>query len=535
MLNSGSILFAFLLGVLLTAAASWVVASLYRRRMVALMRGGPPPDSAAHEASAPLVAETPRLPATMDLAANQRASMRFMLLLTIMCLLIGLTQSWLELHFVYTNPEFSLNRILMLGVVYAWPMVLAWGLARRWSWLRILAGVSLYLVAMVFLVMWRSNEQQDLAGVIVWLASQVAIPLIITLFISASGRIRAVAPYLLPPIILLTTSSVFTLDILSNATETPPGWIITLVGILGGTPAILLLAFAPWVLLAWPVYAMSQRLATAYRHKRFSDLIYLLGVYWFMVLFTSTLPALQGAGWGALVQMLPWLWIPLAGYSLKGWLAPRGNPPTLLVLRVFQRDAQVERLFDRVIERWRHTGNTVLIAGTDLMSRTLDPDELFAYFEGRLAERFVATESEVPRRISELDLAPDPDGRYRVNDCYCFDTTWRTVLDALVQKADVVLMDLRGFKEKNAGCIHELGVLAGASHLQRVVLLHDQDTQRPVADAAVAGAPAGRFQWLDAGRLNQAMTTRVLAALFPTTRKSTDLSLNDNKEHSMSL
>ena len=89
MLNSGPILFAFLLGILLTAAASWVVAGLYRRRMVTLMRGGPPPDSAAHEASAPFAAETPRLPATMDLAANQRASMRFMLLLTIMCLLMN--------------------------------------------------------------------------------------------------------------------------------------------------------------------------------------------------------------------------------------------------------------------------------------------------------------------------------------------------------------------------------------------------------------------------------------------------------------
>jgi len=105
-----------------------------------------------------------------------------------------------------------------------------------------------------------------------------------------------------------------------------------------------------------------------------------------------------------------------------------------------------------------------------------------------------------------------------VNECYCFDATWRSVLGALVQKADVALMDLRGFKAKNAGCIHELGVLAQALHLQRVVLLHDQYTERPVAEAAVAGAPGARFQWLDAARMNQAMAGRVLGALFATPR-----------------
>jgi len=215
-----------------------------------------------------------------------------------------------------------------------------------------------------------------------------------------------------------------------------------------------------------------------------------------------------------LMQLLAWLWIPLAWHVLKGYLAPHGEPPTLLVLRVFQRDAQIERLFDQVIERWRFTGNTVLIAGTDLMSRTIDPDDLFTYFNGRLAERFVATQEEVPQRVAQLDMSPDPDGRYRVNECYCFDTTWQAMLAALVKKADVVLMDLRGFQEKNAGCLHELGVLAQASHLQRVVLLHDATTQRSVAEAAIAAAPAGRFHWLEEKKTAAGLTGKIMAALL---------------------
>jgi hypothetical protein len=184
------------------------------------------------------------------------------------------------------------------------------------------------------------------------------------------------------------------------------------------------------------------------------------------------------------------------------------------VLRVFQQDRQVGLLFDRVVERWRPSGNTVLIAGTDLLSRTLDPDDLFTFLDGRLASRFIANEAQLAQRIAELDRSADPDGRYRVNECYCFDSTWQAALAALVGESDVVLMDLRGFRENNLGCRYELGVLAGANHLCRVVLLHDRTTARSVAEADLAGARPGRFVWVEAGRMNSAKSDEILASLF---------------------
>ncbi len=255
-------------------------------------------------------------------------------------------------------------------------------------------------------------------------------------------------------------------------------------------------------------------MARAYREKRFSDLTYLFAAYWFVVLVSSTFPAVEGVGAAGLTQLLPWLWIPVALALARDWLKPTATPPTLLVLRVFQRDAAVETLFDRVVERWRLTGNTVLIAGTDLVSRTLDPDDLFAFLNGRLAERFISSEKEVPRRVALLDLAPDPDGRYRINECYCFDTTWQAALHALVRTSDVVLMDLRGFRAENRGCRFELGVLAQSPHLRRVVLLRDKATDLDAAAMDLASVPAERFVWLDAGRLDGGKTRQVLAALF---------------------
>jgi hypothetical protein len=527
--SAAMMIVAMIVGVLLAAAVAWGVAGAYRRRMLALMRSGAAPDAAHPLSTDTLAVQARRQSPWLDLAANRRAAWRFLLLLSGLSLLVGVSQSWLALHFVYdSGGGFSLNRLLVLGAVYAWPMVMAWGLLLRWSWGRVLFAVALYMLAMILLVMLTSNAAQTIAGVGAWLGGVVAIPILVTLAIAASGRIRAIAPYLLPFFLLLSAASLAALQALAIGVEAWPAWLTTTVGVLGAWGTLLSFILAPWLLLAWPVYALGRWLARAYRQKRFSDLGYLFAAYWFVVLAASALPALQAVGLVGLTQLLPWLWLPLAWCLLPRWLAPAlpasVRPPTLLVLRVFQRDAQVERLFDRVVERWRLSGNTLLIAGTDLISRTLDPDDLFAFLNGQLADRFIATEAEIPARLAGLDVRPDPDGRYRVNECYCFDSTWQPALRALVQACDVVLMDLRGFQPDNFGCRFELRALAAASHLQRVLLLHDAETAREAAEADFAAAPADRFIWLQVGRLNRSKTGEVLAALFadapPLSRRS---------------
>jgi hypothetical protein len=193
---------------------------------------------------------------------------------------------------------------------------------------------------------------------------------------------------------------------------------------------------------------------------------------------------------------------------------PLGRSPTLLVLRVFQRDRAMRALFDRVIERWRLSGNTLLIAGTDLLERTLDAGDIFDFLDGRLAERFILSASEIPSRVAGFELEPDAEGRYRVNECYCHDSTWRDTLAALLACSDVVLMDLRSFQRRNEGCKFELGELARAPHLARVVVLTDARTDHAAAEEAAAAAPASRFLWLDATKVDRAKRREVLNTLF---------------------
>jgi len=513
----GALLFALGLSLLLSALLAWLLAGLYRRRMLALMQTAPPPRDQDPQSEPPLHLLPARKPVVASLAANREAYRRLILGLAGLAVLIGLSQSALYLTVVVPELGWGTGRWLVLGVLYAWPMVLVWGLAMRWAWGWTLIVLTLYLALTAGIVLLRSTEAQTAHGVLNLILVTTALPVFGALLLSGSGRIRAVAPYLFPVLFLLIVSALLSIEasrVLLVERMPPPGWFIAVVDALGVWPTLAVVVLLPWLILAWPVYRVMAAISRAYQNKRYSDLMYLLAAYWGLVLALASLTAIAGEGWErGSVLLLPWLWLPAACLLARPWLRPRSAPSTLLVLRVFQRDAEVERLFDRVIERWRLTGNTLLIAGTDLLSRTLDPDDLFTFVNGRLAGRFVSDPAQLPLRLAELDLWPDPDGRYRINELYCHDSTWQPTLLALVERSDVVLMDLRGFHAKRLGCRFELRVLAGAEHLRRVVLLYDAITDRATAATDLSGASEGRVVWVQADRLGARKAREILASL----------------------
>jgi hypothetical protein len=125
--------------------------------------------------------------------------------------------------------------------------------------------------------------------------------------------------------------------------------------------------------------------------------------------------------------------------------------------------------------------------------RTADPGDVLAFVNGHLAERYVATPGEVTERLGRLDLARDPDGRFRVNEIYCRDDTWRPTLAALLDMSDTVLMDLRSFRPRNAGCLFELEQLLRRVPSDNVVLVCDRTTDLPLL-AEVLGEAWGSAQ-----------------------------------------
>jgi hypothetical protein len=508
----GKIFTILILATLLASLGAWIVGWRYRAAMKRLMQA---PVSAAGSVATPPPAAPGRMapPATISLADNRRAHWRLLGAFCALTLLIALTRTVIT-QWIADGP-ITLKTVATLGAAYAWPVLPVFAVIGRWRRRRFVGAMLLWFVAAVVLLTWRTNENISFSQVLQWMSFDIGLPLVVVTAICLGGTSRAIAPWLAPLFMLLLWSSQAGIDLLATGFNASSPIAHAFIGFFGGTGAIVAAGLLPWLLAWWPVHRVGRWLADAYSRRALSELFYLFTAVWTITLAQPALGAIHELGWGALVVFLPLLWIPPGAWLMRRLAAPpAGRPPTLLVLRVFQQDANVQALFDKVIERWRLSGNTVLIAGSDVVDHTIDAADIFNFIDGCLDERFIRHPSELDARLAAFEFQPDIEGRHRVNECYCHDTTWQQALDRLVGSSDVVLMDLRNFREKNAGCIHELQVLATAPALSRVVVLTNEQTELAAAQTAATGAPAGRFVWLTQAA-NQAQTSdAVLAALL---------------------
>ena len=514
---SGKIFFLLIVATLLALLGAWVVARSYRASMKRLMKI---PLAAPSTATAPEI--VPRYPsratapAPVTLAENRNAHFRLLAAFLALTLVIALTRTLITQ--VIADGPITLKTVATLGAAYAWPVLPVIAVIGRWSRPRFVGAMLAWFVLAVLLLSWRTNENVSFAMVFKWMLFDTGLPLIVVTALCLGGASRAVGPWLAPLFIVLSGSSQLGVDLLAAMVEDYSPIVRWLASWLNATLAIVLFALLPWLIAWWPARGLGRWLAQAYRQRQVSELFYLFTAVWVIALIGPALGAIGDLGWGALVCFLPLLWIPLGATLMQRFAAPAiaGRPPTLLVLRVFQQDANVQNLFDHVIERWRLTGNTVLIAGTDLVDRTIDADDIFTFIDGRLGERFIRNPADVPRRLAEFEWRPDVEGRYRVNECYCHDTTWQQALAELLRVSDVVLMDLRNFVAANKGCLYELETLSSAPGLSRVVVLANDTTELAAAQAATTAAPAGRFVWLAQQGPKPPATEQVLAPLLAT-------------------
>lgn len=506
----GEVLFIAIVAVVLSAIAGRMVATAFRRRVRTLMSTPSPPLLAPPPIpTLNPVAATPR-----TWADNKAAQRRLALVLSVISLLIGVTQAWWELHFVYTETPYGLVKVLVLGIAHAWMIVPILGMLWRWPWLKISLGSLLYACGASGLIWLRSGSEQSLRDVALWQIATV-FPMLVALWLAGAGRARTISPYLLPVFLLLGGASNLGLDRLKAMLTDSAGVSVVsaMAGAMGAYSTVLVFIAAPWLVAVWPALWLSRVIARGYERYLFSEIIYQAAGLWFAALMMASLITTRTAGLFSFTVLGCLLILPI-GFMLSGrWLLPGGRPPGLLVLRVFRRDAEVQALYHSVVDRWRSSGTTCLIAGTDLALEMLEPDELFAFTGGRLRERFIATPDDLSKRMAALTDRADLDGRYRVNEFFCFDATWKMALACLVRRSQVVLMDLRQFQKQNEGCLHELRVLSQAAHLARVVVLVDQKTDQATAHQATVVAPT-LFHWVDASHLNDATADRVLRLLL---------------------
>ncbi len=137
-----------------------------------------------------------------------------------------------------------------------------------------------------------------------------------------------------------------------------------------------------------------------------------------------------------------------------------------------------------------------MISGKDLALRTLEPNELFSFLNGHLQDSFITDHTHLQKEITSLDFDFDPDGRYRINEFFCFDSTWKMALNALISKTGLVLMDLRNYHSKRAGCSYELDIIANSHHLQKIIMLFNSETDIKTANHLL-GHKANDVRWIE--------------------------------------
>ena len=515
------VLFALILALPLTLLLSWGVLGFYQRALLRLMRRNPPPALAAPGAPSPApppppLAASPAAPLP-PLALLHRRERRHWLALALLWLLIGLTAAllYLPVHGIATSPF----KVLAVGLVWATPGWLQLGLMARLPWRRglalVLAGFAGLFVVIVPMQLETSGA--SLLQLLQWLLTAGLLPLAALTLLIGIPSLRASAPLLYGPVAGLTLLATLGQPLLMAAFAAGlQRWPLPLGA---GVQALPVLALLPPLLAGTlPLHALSRAIAAAYRRGWLSDHSFSLAAGALLVLLLTVGPGWEGSGPAGLLPLLAWLWVPLA-LALQGVrrrqqpVAP-GTP--LLVLRLFRRPGPVGWLFDQVVQRWRFVGPVLLITASDLAGRTLDADELVQFLEGRLGERFIAATDPLPPPVA----APDRDGRFRVQEFCCYDSSWQMVLEQLLQRSQVVLMDLRGFGPAHRGCLHELGRLGASAHLQRVVLLADANTNCAIAaeafaagSANVPAAQAPPLQWVEERRRRHPTMEAVLAAL----------------------
>jgi len=404
---------------------------------------------------------------------------------------VVLTSPWL----LFPGDEgMPFARVLWLMSCYLWPTALAAGMliavSRGQRALVSIAYFSMLFAVALYGVFERSQVTVgDLATF--WLLTNAPATLLLLAFLHR--RVRAVGPLVLSFMVTAVIGSQLLLSLTGPGDARGTGlWL-----------ALLVLGFALFGVAGW---SFLKLLGRWYEQRRMSDQSLTLDAMWllFGVVQSITFPS-QSLTWvfTGLLGFGVYKIVSRAGFAVAGFPRRDAASPMLLLLRVFALGGKSERLFDALSKRWLRAGGICMIAGPDLAATTVEPHEFLDYMAGRLSRRFVSGGEDLDRRLRAVERDPDPDGRYRVNEFFCYADTWQPKMTKLAAGADAVLMDLRSFSRSNQGCIFELQQLLDSVPLDRVALLIDDSTDRVFLETVLQEA------W---HRVDTASPNRTLAA-----------------------
>jgi hypothetical protein len=403
--------------------------------------------------------------------------------------------------------------------LYLWPTVIAvvlvaaYDSARRW---RLFAAYFFVLLAISGIALARNPDIDIGQLLLLWIIVN-GLPTVIMLAFLLRP-IRAVGPLVLAFVITVSLGSYILLWIpsrnegaFSTISEIAFRIGVNAITVFAGMIIFGVLVFG---LLGW---ALLSFLGKLYEQKKLSDQSIMLDSLWLLFAVVESVGVFQASPWilAGLVALLGYKLVSRLGFRWIDAARRTSVSQTLLLLRVFALGKRSERLFDKLRKHWQYAGSISMIAGPDLVTSTVEPHEFLEFVRGHLSRRFVSGAQDLERRIAVADGTPDPDGRYRIKEFFCYNDTWQMTMERLAATSDAVLMDLRSFSPVNQGCIFEVGRLLDGMDLDRVVFLVDDTTDLGFLKTMLQRL----WQNLSADSPNQA-ATEPTAKLFPIVAES---------------
>ena len=379
-------------------------------------------------------------------------------------------------------------RFVAMTYIYAWPIIIAINLIVPSTRRLKISSFGAYFFGLMLisvLAVYVSTDLSIFSLFMTWALFSLAPTIVVLAYLQR--RVRAVGVMVLSFTIIAFAGTNIALAIVASSESLLRSFagIATAIGAnaVGAFVAIMLIGGVAFAVIAW---FANKWIKSMYLKKRISDQSLLLDSMWlFFAMIQSIGLAFVGAAWylAGLIAFLAYKFTVIN--RLNAMPAPKtvdNDLANILFLRVFSRGRPREQVFDAVSTHWRYVGNVRMLAGPDLAVATVEPHEFLEFLSGRIDQSFIPSGDALEVRMVDLDSSPDHDGRFRVNDFFCYEGTWKMVLSRLVRESDAVLMDVRGFSASNSGVIYELHELINVVPLGSVVLIADSTTDMPFLD-----------------------------------------------------
>jgi hypothetical protein len=168
---------------------------------------------------------------------------------------------------------------------------------------------------------------------------------------------------------------------------------------------------------------------------------------------------------------------------------PVPEPLRLVLLRVFGSTAFDDLV--SLIQPWRRVGCIEHLEGFDTVGRS--ENVLAALDAGNIDRALVKTLPEIQSQFGTALYEPDRDLLFRRHAFQCTNTIWQEAVKMMLDRADVILMDLSSLSFERQGCAWELGQLLNRVPLSKVTLLMNDNTDmrclREILETAVQHMP----------------------------------------------